>query len=162
MQGLVQERERDVQRARVERAVLAGVILPDSKADPADPLGELAALAEAADVAVVDQLVQKRMKLATNSALGRGKLLELAELVRAQTAEVVIVDNDLSPRQIRGVRIRRFVWTLGRTRIQSTNPQSSSLRASFIRGAVNGPFPDGFHPANLRLVLRSAASPPSR
>lgn len=103
MQGLVQERERDAQRARTERAVLAGVILPDSKSDPADPLGELGALAEAADVTVVDRLLQKRMKLATNTALGRGKLAELAELVRAHSADVVIVDNDLSPRQIRGI-----------------------------------------------------------
>ena len=31
-----------------ERAVLVGVILPDSTADPRDPLGELASLAKTA------------------------------------------------------------------------------------------------------------------
>ena len=90
----------------VERAVLAGVLLPASRADPRDPLGELGALAESVGVLVVDAIVQKRMSLSPGTAFGRGKLAELIELVQASQANVVIFDNDLAPRQIRELERR--------------------------------------------------------
>ncbi len=90
----------------VERAVLAGVLLPATRADPRDPLGELGALAESVGVQVVDAIVQKRMSLSPGTALGRGKLAELVELVQASRANVVIFDNDLAPRQIRELERR--------------------------------------------------------
>ena len=86
-----------------ERAVLVSIQLPHSKSDPQDPLGELAALAEAAGVQVVDRMTQKRMSLSPGYALGKGKLQELVERVAAASADVVIFDNDLAPRQIRGL-----------------------------------------------------------
>ena len=43
-----------------ERAVLVGVILPKSTADPRDPLGELASLAKTAGAKVVGQIIQPR------------------------------------------------------------------------------------------------------
>ena len=42
-----------------ERAVLVGVILPDSTADPRDPLGELASLAKTAGARVAGQILQR-------------------------------------------------------------------------------------------------------
>lgn len=89
--------------ARSERAVLVSVLLPGTKADLSDPLGELSALAESAGVEVVDSLVQKRTKLHAAHALGKGRLQELAELVEELSADTVVFDNDLSPRQIRSV-----------------------------------------------------------
>jgi len=86
-----------------ERAILVSVILPDTTADLRNPLGELAALAETAGVEVVDSMVQKRTALSANVALGKGKLHELAERVQPDAADVVIFDNELSPRQIRGL-----------------------------------------------------------
>ena len=86
-----------------ERAVLVSVLTPHSKADLRDPLGELAALAESAGVEVVDRMVQKRASLVPATALGKGRLQELAERVLANQADAVIFDNDLAPRQIRGV-----------------------------------------------------------
>ena len=86
---------------RLERAILVGVLLPTTKADLSDPLGELAALAESSGVEVVDSMIQKRMTLSTTHALGKGKLAELVERVQAGEADVVIFDNELSPRQIR-------------------------------------------------------------
>jgi len=88
---------------RIERAVLVGVILPDTKGDLNDPLGELAALAESAGSEVVDSLVQKRMKLSAATALGKGKVQELVESIDSTDADIVIFDNDLTPRQIRGL-----------------------------------------------------------
>jgi len=90
-------REKD----RPERAVVVSVLLPDTRADLRDPLGELTALAKSAGVEVVDQLIQKRTHLSAGSALGKGKLAELVERAGAHEADVIIFDNDLSPRQIR-------------------------------------------------------------
>jgi GTPase len=91
------------ERVRAERAVLVGVLLPSTRADLRNPLAELSALAQSAGVEVVDAMIQKRMSLAPNCAIGSGKLQELAQRVEAAEADVVIFDNDLVPRQIRGV-----------------------------------------------------------
>ena len=86
-----------------ERAVLVGVLLPNTKTDLSDPLGELAALSFAAGTEVVDSMVQKRMKLTAAWGLGKGKVAELVERADAAQADVIIFDNELTPRQIRGL-----------------------------------------------------------
>ncbi len=88
---------------RHERAILACVLLPNTKADLRNPLGELAALAESAGVTVVETTIQKRTELSAATAMGKGRVAELAERVEATQADVVIFDNDLAPRQIRGL-----------------------------------------------------------
>jgi GTP-binding protein HflX len=99
----VREQRRDDAQRTLERGVLVSVLVPNSKADLRDPLGELAALAEAAGVKVVGTLIQKRQNLSPGYALGKGKIEELGEKLAATEAEVVIFDNDLAPRQIRGL-----------------------------------------------------------
>ena len=86
-----------------ERALLVVVLLPDTKADLSNPLGELAALAESAGLEVVDSMIQKRTSLSPAYALGKGKLQEVAERAEASEVGVVVFDNDLTPRQIRGL-----------------------------------------------------------
>ncbi len=93
----------DSAQQQPERAMLVAVLLPDTRADLRDPLGELAALAESARTEVVDKMIQKRERLTPAYALGKGKAAELAERVQASDVDVVIFDNDLSPRQIRGL-----------------------------------------------------------
>lgn len=88
---------------RPERAIVVGVILPDTRADLSNPLGELAALAEAAGTEVVGSMVQKRTRLSAAYAIGKGKLAQLAEEAAANDADVAIFDNELTPRQIRGL-----------------------------------------------------------
>jgi len=85
---------------RQERAVLVGVILPRSTADPRDPLGELASLAQTAGAKVVGQILQRRHKIDAGTYVGSGKVIEIADLAVQQQADVVIFDNDLSPGQI--------------------------------------------------------------
>jgi GTP-binding protein HflX len=85
---------------RQERAVLVGVILPKSTADPRDPLGELASLAKTAGAKVVAQILQKRQHIDTSTYVGSGKVIEIADLAAANKADVIIFDNDLSPAQI--------------------------------------------------------------
>src|SRR5687767_3321434 len=85
---------------RQERAVLVGVILPGSTADPRDPLGELASLAKTAGAKVVGTVLQKRHRIDAGTYVGSGKASEIAQLAVHEKADVVIFDNDLSPGQI--------------------------------------------------------------
>ncbi len=99
----VREQVRAGSEKRPERAILVSVLLPNTKADLRDPLGELKALAEATGVEVVDGMIQKRMNLTAGYALGKGKIEELIQRATDAQADVVIFDNDLAPRQIRGL-----------------------------------------------------------
>jgi len=99
----VREQVREGAEKRPERAVLVSILLPNTKADLRDPLGELRALAEATGVQVVDGMIQKRANLTPGYALGKGKREELTQRVADAEADVVIFDNDLAPRQIRGL-----------------------------------------------------------
>ncbi len=83
-----------------ERAVLVGVILPGSTADPRDPLGELGSLAKTAGAKVVGQILQKRHRVDAATYIGSGKAIEIATLAMKEDAETIIFDNDLSPSQI--------------------------------------------------------------
>src|SRR6476469_3161879 len=85
---------------RREKAVLVGVILPKSTADPRDPLGELASLAKTAGANVVGRIIQRRQKVDAGTFIGSGKVLEIARLAGEQKADVILFDNDLSPGQI--------------------------------------------------------------
>lgn len=88
---------------RQERAILVGVILPDSNADPRDPLGELASLAKTAGAKVVGSILQRRPSPDPGLYIGSGKAHEIATLCKRLLANVVIFDNDLSPAQIGGL-----------------------------------------------------------
>ena len=85
---------------RQEKAILVGVILPESTADPRDPLGELASLAKTAGAKVVATVLQRRKKPDSGTYIGSGKAEEIAELAGKNKADVVVFDNDLSPAQI--------------------------------------------------------------
>ncbi len=99
-----------------ERAVLVGVYRPNQRLED-DPLDELARLAEAARVAPVGTLIQRRMLPDVAFCLGSGKLQELEELIYARDAEVVIFDLDLSPGQTRNLEKRLKVKVIDRTEL---------------------------------------------
>jgi len=88
---------------RQERAVLVGVILPGSTADPREPLGELGSLAKTAGAKVVGSILQRRHRPDAGTYVGSGKAVEIAELAMKENADVVLFDNDLSPGQIGGL-----------------------------------------------------------
>jgi GTP-binding protein HflX len=85
---------------RQERAILVGVILPGSTADPRDPLGELGSLAKTAGARVVGTVLQKKQRPDAGTYIGSGKAVEVAQLAMKHRAGVVMFDNDLSPGQI--------------------------------------------------------------
>ncbi len=86
-----------------EKAVLTGLLLPGDGLDPHDPLGELRSLADTAGAVVVDELMQKRHKPVASTFMGKGKIDELASMVKLHGADVVVFENDLSPSQIKNI-----------------------------------------------------------
>lgn len=83
--------------------MLVGVALPDTPYDPIESLQELHALADSAGATVVASLMQRRAKLDARMYIGKGKAEELARLIVDRDANVVIVDDDLSPAQLREI-----------------------------------------------------------
>ncbi len=93
------EKFRQTLKVRKERAILVGAVLRE--AGDSDDLAELTALAESAGAIVVDKFQQKVRKISAVTYIGKGKAEMLDARVRRFKADVVIFDNDLSPRQIR-------------------------------------------------------------
>ncbi|MBX7167826.1 MAG: GTPase HflX [Pirellulales bacterium] len=99
-----------------ESAILVGVLLDDQPVSE-NPLDELAGLAETAGARVVGQLTQRRNVPDKTAYLGSGKVDELATLVAAKDADVVIFDNDLSPAQTRNLEKATSTKVIDRTEL---------------------------------------------
>src|SRR3954471_15471871 len=80
-----------------------------------DDLGELRELLRTAGVAVVGQAVQHRDKPHPNTYLGPGKLLEVKDAAKAADANVVVCDDELSPRQERNLEKELGMSVVDRT-----------------------------------------------
>jgi GTP-binding protein HflX len=85
-----------------ERAVLVGAST-ESAAVARESLEELRRLAGTAHALVVAEMVQHRRLPDGATYLGKGKVEELAELCRVQSADVIIMDVDLSAAQVRNL-----------------------------------------------------------
>ena len=114
-----------------ETAVLVGVLLPEDNRTE-EPLEELAGLAETAGAEVRGRLTQRRESPDKTTYLGKGKLDQLDQLVKATEADVVVFDNDLSPAQVRNLEQTVGVKVLDRTElildIFSTRAQTHEAR----------------------------------
>lgn len=84
-----------------ETAILAAV--DTGEYDMEISLGELRELADTAEIEVLGVATQKRSTLDPATAMGQGRLEELAELVRQTEAEMIIFDMELSPAQLRNI-----------------------------------------------------------
>jgi GTP-binding protein HflX len=82
-----------------ERGVVVASLLPGT--DGADELDEMRELLRTARVRTVGTLVQHRRRPDPRTYLGPGKLDELRELAGRLDAEVVVSDDELTPRQQR-------------------------------------------------------------
>lgn len=98
------EPRRDELTVRQERAVLVGVGLPERPLEQyPGPLAELRGLAKTAGAVVMADVVQNRQKPDLSTYIGRGKLQELEQVVKATDANVVIFDNELLPSQVKNI-----------------------------------------------------------
>lgn len=107
----------DVDQFRMgrERVILALVVLPGEKNWRADDLmEELEALADTAGGEVVGKVIQQRRKPDSRFFLGKGKTSRLKKMISEKQAETLIVDNDLSPGQLRNLEEELDVKVLDR------------------------------------------------
>jgi GTP-binding protein HflX len=82
-----------------QRALLAAVDAGDRRAPLAPEFAEFAALARATGVEIVGEIVQKLPHVDPATLVGSGKAREIAELAKERAADVLLVFNDLRPRQ---------------------------------------------------------------
>ncbi|HEY6508016.1 MAG TPA: GTPase HflX [Vicinamibacterales bacterium] len=86
----------------LERAALVGVVTGLSQRDDAETsLVELAGLADAAGASVVFTTLQERRSPDPATFIGKGKVESLALRCTAEDVDLVIVDNELTPSQLR-------------------------------------------------------------
>jgi len=91
-------------RAPRERVLVCGVLLGDQEAEHDGELSEMIGLVKAAGGEVVGEpITQRRDRPHPATMMGRGKVEEVNEEVRALKPDAVAVDNDLSPAQGRNL-----------------------------------------------------------
>jgi GTP-binding protein HflX len=84
---------------RPQRALLVAVDLSDRSAPLAPEFAEFAALARATGVVIVGEVIQKLPHVDPVTLVGSGKAREIAERAKELDADVLMVFNDLRPRQ---------------------------------------------------------------
>ena len=115
-------------QAPPERALLGELVLSERPVKPElagqieeenapDSLEELAGLAEAAGVAVVGEVSQKRSAPDSATLFGSGKVDEIKLLIDEEEIEVFIVDRDLSPAQGRNLEKKLECRVIDRTEL---------------------------------------------
>lgn len=82
-----------------EKVILVGVETEDNKKNYLESMHELAGLTKTAHGEIVFSLTQHRPKIDRQTIIGKGKVQDLAELVVAHEADLVIFNHELTPRQ---------------------------------------------------------------
>lgn len=101
-----------------ERAIAVGVgTKRNNREEALEHLDELAFLAETAGAEVVIKLYQALDKPDRTTAVGRGKLAEIKQMVEEENIQVVIFDDDLSPAQVRNLERELEIKVLDRSGI---------------------------------------------
>lgn len=100
-----------------ERAILAGVDYNAAAGSWSieDSLAELKGLAETAGAVVVGQVMQKKAKPDNAFFLGRGKVDEIGMLAQNTEADLLIIDDEISPSQQRNLEISTGLRVVDRT-----------------------------------------------
>ena len=101
-----------------ERAALVGLITGSlRRVDAEQSLDELAGLAEAAGAEVVLRMLQERAKPDAGTFIGSGKVSTLAAACADANVNVVIIDHELTPGQLRQLEDRLDRKVVDRTQL---------------------------------------------
>jgi GTP-binding protein HflX len=104
--------------ATTERAALVGLVSgPSRRIDADQSLDELAGLAGAAGASVALRMLQERPKPDPATFLGGGKVASLAAACAEMGVDVVIVDSELTPAQVRHLEERLERKVIDRTQL---------------------------------------------
>ena len=97
---------------KIERAVLVGITLPHDEWPLEESLKELESLVATAGAETVGLATQKLDKPNPRTFVGKGKVAEIAQLIRTLDGDLIVFDSELTPtqqtnleREIKGVKI---------------------------------------------------------
>ena len=107
--------EVEYRQLRLERVVLVSVWTSGTQLDAENAMAELKLLAETAGSEVLDGLIQRRQHPDPATYIGRGKVVEVREVVQATGADTVICDGELSSSQLRNLEDELKVKVVDRT-----------------------------------------------
>jgi GTP-binding protein HflX len=93
----------EYQELKLEKAILVGLSIGGDVAAAEEHLAELGRLTDTAGAEVVQTLMQRRHAPDPATFLGKGKAQEVAAAVKATGADTVVVDEELSPGQLRNL-----------------------------------------------------------
>ncbi|SFI59772.1 GTPase HflX [Planctomicrobium piriforme] len=93
------EPQRDSLKVSARKCILVAVREPDVAKQKEQVFDEIKGLVKTASSEVVGTLMQARDRPDPASYLGKGKLLELKDLISATGADLIVFDNHLSPSQ---------------------------------------------------------------
>ena len=101
-------KEKDIIEDDEEKAILVG-------SDTRESLEEIKELTKACDIPVLESVYQSRNKIDAAFYIGRGKVLEIAQLRQKLRANVVIFDDELSGSQVRNLEAAIGAKVIDRT-----------------------------------------------
>ena len=106
----------DTEMLEMQKAVLIGVITPNSSESEVQiSLDELERLCDTAGVTVDARLTQSRTNPDTGTYIGSGKLDEVKSIIEANGINLAVVDDELSPSQIRNIENKLNIEVIDRT-----------------------------------------------
>jgi GTP-binding protein HflX len=109
--------EVEYRQLRLEKVVLIGVYSQGSSRAAETSLQELAALCETAGAQVLDGVIQRLPHPDGSTYLGKGKALEVKDLVWELGADTVVADTELAPSQRRALEDVLKVKVIDRTAV---------------------------------------------
>lgn len=99
-----------------EKAIIVGLLLPGrDEWQLESSLRELAQLSDTAGAQVVFEVIQKRSRPHSAYYIGKGKAEEISQLIEELEADMLIVDDELSPSQTRNLEEVLGVRVIDRT-----------------------------------------------
>ncbi|MFN3161473.1 MAG: GTPase HflX [Rubinisphaera brasiliensis] len=101
---------RETLKVQAKKAVLVGMVSPQTSLEKGHYLDELSGLVKTAGCEIVGRLTQFRDKPDPATYLGKGKIEELHQLMQSTGAELAVFDNNLSPSQ--GKNIEAAIKTI--------------------------------------------------
>lgn len=103
--------------ASIEKAILLGIDVNDETGLADRSLDELAELVENCGAVVVGRMTQKRAVPDNATWVGKGKLEEVLEFAQEQGATMLVLNDELQPRQLRNIAAVTELRVLDRTAI---------------------------------------------
>ncbi len=108
----------ELESSKEERGLLVQVITPQqTRAEADDSIHELERLANTAGVTVVGVVTQRRDHPTPGLLVGEGKLGDIQSACRQAKANIVIVDNELTPVQVNNLDLALGIKVIDRTEL---------------------------------------------